>query len=456
MRLALSAKIGDGAFADVWKAIDEMGREVAVKIIRPAGAASGSALAHARALARVQHRNVVAVFSVDEVDDPETPGTTVPCVVMELLRGETLNARLARGPLPLSDARQIGIGIVEGIAEIHLRGIAHGDLHGANVMVDGTQAKIIDLLYLSGSGELSTTSVTARRTRDITSLRLMLADLLHHAPIDPGEATTFHRMLGTNPSLVEIEAAYKTVADPAHAGDIHRKLDYALERVRDTGFVSGTAYAEALRDETPPEVREPLLNRIVEEAICEKRHREYVSAVWASLTLAEKARVAATLSDALNRATPKGKWAPLFVFLVALGKSGWDALKPLTRMRLEELIRTDLLAGHVDGYGQSYSLGGRMGTWAIPFGTWFSDRRALIETLSTMLTQNWFTQNYIGESFLPLLPKLADTQDRREALIAALVRAVHNDAKVLKNNLHRLPQDWQTEVNRRSGGIDLT
>jgi len=128
MNLTIAHRLGDGAFGDVYEAIDDLGRRVAVKIIREAGAGVSSALDHARALARAQHVNVVTVYGLDRVVDPDT-GMMVDCVVMELLEGETLRARL-RGPrFSVAEAQAVGGCLTAGLRHIHGQGMAHGDLH---------------------------------------------------------------------------------------------------------------------------------------------------------------------------------------------------------------------------------------------------------------------------------------------------------------------------------------
>ena len=93
MKIKLLEKLGDGAFADVWRALDELDREVAVKIIRPANLGVADALAHAKALARASHPNVVAVLTIEKVADPDS-GAKVDCVVMELLQGRNMSMKI--------------------------------------------------------------------------------------------------------------------------------------------------------------------------------------------------------------------------------------------------------------------------------------------------------------------------------------------------------------------------
>ena len=114
--LEFLGKLGDGRYADVYRALDKrLEREVAVKIIKPEGAGSTDALTQARALARVKHPNVGVVHAVEEVRDPAN-GETVSAVVMELIDGDHLDKVLDHGALDPGRARSIGIGILDGLA----------------------------------------------------------------------------------------------------------------------------------------------------------------------------------------------------------------------------------------------------------------------------------------------------------------------------------------------------
>jgi serine/threonine protein kinase len=72
LKVTLHSRLGDGGFADVWKATDDLGRDVAVKIVRASAAVMSSALAHARALARTSHPNIVSIISLERVTDPSS------------------------------------------------------------------------------------------------------------------------------------------------------------------------------------------------------------------------------------------------------------------------------------------------------------------------------------------------------------------------------------------------
>lgn len=211
----LIKKIKDGGFADVWRATDEvLGREVAVKIIREASLGISDALDHAKALARAHHVNVVTVFEVTKICDPET-GNEVDCVIMELLQGGTLLDRLNGEKLSISDAKNIGKDIISGLSHIHNQGMVHGDLHEENVMVDGDAAKVIDILYRDSLALLSTQTRETSLKRDIRNLRNLLQQLIEKTELGATGVAEFNK-LGINASIDDIRTAFtQTLVQPS-------------------------------------------------------------------------------------------------------------------------------------------------------------------------------------------------------------------------------------------------
>jgi eukaryotic-like serine/threonine-protein kinase len=135
--------IGAGGMGEVYKARDtRLDRAVAIKVLPASVAADPGRLRlferEARAVAALSHSNVLAVYDVGLHEK-------APYLVMELLEGETLRARLAGGPLPVPKAVELGIQIARGMAAAHERGIVHGDVKPENVFVttDGT-VKLLD------------------------------------------------------------------------------------------------------------------------------------------------------------------------------------------------------------------------------------------------------------------------------------------------------------------------
>jgi serine/threonine protein kinase/Flp pilus assembly protein TadD len=128
---------------EVYRARDpRLSREVAIKVLPERLARDGQALARfmreAKAVAALSHPNILAIFDLGTED-----GTVY--AVAELLEGETLLARLARGPLPWRKAAEIGVAIAEGLAAAHSKNIVHRDLKPANLFLtsDG-RVKILD------------------------------------------------------------------------------------------------------------------------------------------------------------------------------------------------------------------------------------------------------------------------------------------------------------------------
>lgn len=125
---------------EVWEAQDEtLHRPVAVKVVSllAGGGSNGDAararfLREARLTARLQHPHIVTIHDLGETG---TGGDRVPFLVMELVRGEGLDARLRRGAVPLSDVARWGAQICDALAGAHAAGITHRDVKPSNILV---------------------------------------------------------------------------------------------------------------------------------------------------------------------------------------------------------------------------------------------------------------------------------------------------------------------------------
>lgn len=132
-----------GGFGTVYPGFQaKLNRVVAIKIIHPN--AMPDAISHARALASVNHRNVVTVYCVGKVVDP-TSKALVDCVVMEWIEGKDL-WEIWKG-LNRDHSVRISKSIIAGVRAIHDAGICHHDIHAGNVLVNENDVKIIDLHY---------------------------------------------------------------------------------------------------------------------------------------------------------------------------------------------------------------------------------------------------------------------------------------------------------------------
>ena len=137
------APLGAGGMGEVYRARDtRLGRDVAVKVLPAAFAADAERLARfrreAQTLAAINHANIATIYGLEEIGP-------APHLILELVEGETLAARLARGPLPPREALALGIQIAGAIEAAHERGIVHRDLKPGNVMITPSGvAKVLD------------------------------------------------------------------------------------------------------------------------------------------------------------------------------------------------------------------------------------------------------------------------------------------------------------------------
>ena len=136
-------KIGAGGMGEVFRARDErLGRDVALKLIRPASSDNPDHLRRfeleARAAAALNHPNILAIYDVG------FEGTT-PYIVSELLKGENLRQRFSRGPIPVREAADYALQIAHGLTAAHDRLIVHRDLKPENLfLTDDGRIKILD------------------------------------------------------------------------------------------------------------------------------------------------------------------------------------------------------------------------------------------------------------------------------------------------------------------------
>ena len=137
------APLGAGGMGEVYRARDsKLGRDVAIKVLPAAFAADAGRLSRfrreAQSLAALNHPNVASIYGLED-------GADSPCLVLKLVEGETLAARLGRGALPLREVLALGMQVAAAIEAAHERGIVHRDLKPGNVMLSSSGiAKVLD------------------------------------------------------------------------------------------------------------------------------------------------------------------------------------------------------------------------------------------------------------------------------------------------------------------------
>jgi hypothetical protein len=143
LRYRLITQLSSGGMSQVWRAEDELlGRPVAVKLPTSAAEVVKQAFTEARTTARLSHRYIAAVHDYGETKRPD--GSLAPFVVMELLDGTSLAARLADGPLGWPEAARIGAQVADGLAAAHAKQVVHRDVKPGNVMLTPGGARILD------------------------------------------------------------------------------------------------------------------------------------------------------------------------------------------------------------------------------------------------------------------------------------------------------------------------
>lgn len=211
-RFSLTARIGSGAFGEVWKAVDSMlGRDVAVKFIRSTDATHDDVLQHARALAGVTHANIVTVYDVAKILDPDTEAL-LDAVIMEFIESETLHSRLERA-LSEADVKRIGQALIDGVRAYHVNGLAHLDLHGGNILIGELVVKLADPRYSDSSIMRSTATRGAQQAKDLRNLRDLLQQVLEVGPSMEG-AQRFASATRRQPTLEGICQAFADALAP--------------------------------------------------------------------------------------------------------------------------------------------------------------------------------------------------------------------------------------------------
>src|SRR4051795_12205552 len=157
-RYRLGDRLGSGAVAEVFRAMDErLARAVAVKLFR--GDAAEELQRHEaemRTLAQLDHPSLVTVYDAGDANGQ-------PYLVMQLVEGDTLADELRRGPIGLDRAARYGAALADALEYVHAQGFVHRDVKPANVLVadDGRVhladfgiARLVDSAHVTRTGEV--------------------------------------------------------------------------------------------------------------------------------------------------------------------------------------------------------------------------------------------------------------------------------------------------------------
>jgi Tol biopolymer transport system component len=174
--------LGAGGMGEVYKARDtRLQRTVAVKVLPQHLSASPEVRQRfereAKTISQLSHAHICALYDVGSHEGTEY-------LVMELVEGETLSDRLARGPLPLDQTLRYGVELADALDKAHRQGIVHRDLKPGNVMLTKSGVKLLDFgLAKAMSAVAPQSSLTALPTQQgLTQEGTILGTFQYMAP----------------------------------------------------------------------------------------------------------------------------------------------------------------------------------------------------------------------------------------------------------------------------------
>jgi len=256
-RFRITRRLGEGGMGVVYAAEDDaLQREVAIKLLRTDAAARSTALLReARAAARVTHPSVCTIYEVGEYE-----GT--PYLVMELLDGQSVAARLSTGPLGPFDACSILIPALEALDALHREGLVHLDIKPANIFITSRGVKLLDFGLARGLSAVDPASTQSSAGLLAGTPAYMAPEQVRSEPVDArtdifaAGILLYELVTGERPfrgaTFVDVLQAVMTEHPPALSGSaalvaIDRVVQRAMAKDPGDRFASAAAMALELR-----------------------------------------------------------------------------------------------------------------------------------------------------------------------------------------------------------------
>ena len=238
--------IGAGGMGEVYRAKDtRLGRMVAVKVLSQDLSASPDVRQRfereAQTISQLSHPHICALHDVGNQDGTEY-------LVMELLEGETLSDRLARGPLPLEQTLRFGQEIADALDKAHRQGVVHRDLKPGNVMLTKSGVKLLDFGLAKAVDPSASVDLSASPTRQgLTQEGAILGTFQYMAPeqLEGREADARTDIFALGAVLYEMATGRKAYSgsnqaslisailrdDPAPISQVRPMAPVALDRI---------------------------------------------------------------------------------------------------------------------------------------------------------------------------------------------------------------------------------
>jgi len=251
-RYQILRTLGEGAFGRVVAARDtKLGRTVALKLLHAEHAKNEEVrqrfLQEAHAAGCIGHPGIVTVFDVGEI---EIEGTNTPFIAMELLGGESLQARIERtGPMSSARVQEIGAQVASALASAHRAGVIHRDLKPENLFVvpdraaiGGERIKILDFglakpQLIAASVKTKAGSVFGTPAYMSPEQFVSTRDTDHRSDIYSFGCILFHLVAGRPPfegAMFELLTAHRSAAPPSLRSivpDASPQLDALIQRM---------------------------------------------------------------------------------------------------------------------------------------------------------------------------------------------------------------------------------
>lgn len=220
-------EIASGAYGKLYKARQpKLDRDVALKVVDVSIEGAPDALAHARAMAKVEHENIVKIYAIEQFD-LLGDGEVHDVIIMQWLPGETLEDRLGGDRFTSEDAIAVCRGVLNGLIALHNGNVAHGDLHCRNIMlVNGNHPVIIDV-HPTEQAFLSQQSLTTREAKvsqDIGFCRTVVVRTLRHSLVSAVTTAHFDTNLVRAATLEEIKEVVEGFSNGNNSGTLDPQL----------------------------------------------------------------------------------------------------------------------------------------------------------------------------------------------------------------------------------------
>jgi serine/threonine protein kinase/Tol biopolymer transport system component len=283
--------LGAGGMGEVYRARDTtLGREVAVKLLLKEVSSDPERLARfereARVLASLNHPNIATLHGFEQEDDTSF-------LVMELVEGETLADRIARGSIPLKEAAPLFLEIAQALDAAHEQGVVHRDLKPANIKIDtGGRVKILDFglakamspeaeaapdagtslsptltLAATQRGEILGTAaymspeqargLAVDRRADVWAFGVCLWEALTGKRLFQGEdaSITMARVLDREPDWSELPAGLPSAIHRLLRRCLQKSSAHRLRDIADAGFEIEEAIQQAAQERSRPRAK---------------------------------------------------------------------------------------------------------------------------------------------------------------------------------------------------------